>query len=116
MRRAQAGVPSDDEILSYTNVPYGVAAKYLGWSDITVRRALQQERAPFGIAAQNPETESWSYNISPGALIAYKNGTMPFYSLKGLVGMISDGVERELDTRIAAVQTAVGKLLGGNNG
>lgn len=116
MRRIQSNIPTDDEIWGYNNVPYGIAARYLGWSDITVRRALQQERAPFGIAAQNPDTGSWSYNISPGALIAYKNGTLPFYSLRGLVDMISDGVQRELDTRIAAVQTAVGKLLGGNNG
>ena len=33
-----------------------------------------------------------------------------------MLNIISDGVQRELDTRIAAVQTAVGKLLGGNNG
>lgn len=116
MRRVQANIPTDDEIWGYNNVPYGIAARYLGWSDITVRRALQQGRAPFGMAAQNPDTGSWSYNISPGALIAYKHGELEMYSLRDLVDMISGAVQRELDTRLAASRSALMQIIGGQDG
>ena len=55
-RRVTADVPSEGDILRYNNVPVELAAKFIGWSDVTIRYALQEERAPFGIAAQNPKT------------------------------------------------------------
>ena len=50
-RRVTADVPSEGDILSYNNVPVELEAKFIGWSDVTIRYALQEERAPFGIAA-----------------------------------------------------------------
>ena len=61
-RRVTADVPSEGDILRYNNVPVELAAKFIGWSDVTIRYALQEERAPFGIAAQNPKTGTWAYS------------------------------------------------------
>ena len=74
-RKTTAQTPTDQDILGYNNVPVEVAAKYIGWSSCNVCYALQQERAPYGTAARTSET-SWTYNISPGLLIAYKRGTL----------------------------------------
>ena len=112
-RKRTATAPDEAEILAHNNVPLTLAASYLGWSSVTLRYALQQQGAPFGMAAQNPETETWAYNISPGALIAYKHGDLEMYSLRGLVDIISSAVERELDTRLTASRSAIAKLLGG---
>lgn len=115
-RKRTAQAPEDDEILKHNNVPFPLAASYLGWSTESLRRALQQQRAPIGMAAQNPETGSWSYNISPGALIAYKHGELEMYSLRDLVDMISGAVQRELDTRLAASRSALMQIIGGQDG
>ena len=45
-RRVTADVPTEEAILAYNNVPIELAAKFIGWSDITIRYALQEERAP----------------------------------------------------------------------
>ena len=116
-RRTNAAPPSDDEIMAYLNVPYAVAAKYIGWSDTTIRYALQEERAPFGIAARNPETGTWSYNISPAALIKYKRGELEYYRLNDLVSTIAGAVERELNKRCDIVAQKVDETLrGGRSG
>ena len=90
-----------------------MAAKFIGWSDVTIRYALQEERAPFGIAAQNPKTGTWAYNISPGLLIKYKNGELQAYKLKDLSQMLADHAERIIETRVGTVSQAIGKILGG---
>ena len=90
-----------------------LAAKFIGWSDVTIRYALQEERAPFGIAAQNPKTGTWAYNISPGLLIKYKNGELQAYKLKDLSQMLADHAERIIETRVGTVSQAIGKILGG---
>ena len=89
-RRVTADVPTEEAILAYNNVPIELAAKFIGWSDITIRYALQEERAPFGMAAQNPKTGTWSYNISPGLLLKYKSGELPAWKLKELSAMLAD--------------------------
>jgi hypothetical protein len=68
-------VPSDSEILAMDNVLPAVAAKYIGETPVFVRLGLQQNRLPIGSAVQNPSGK-WSYNISPGLLVAYKRGTL----------------------------------------
>lgn len=64
---------TDERILSYDNVPINIAAQYLGASQQFVRVLLQRERAPIGTAVQISGTK-WTYHVSPGLLVEYKNG------------------------------------------
>lgn len=73
MKRRPVIRPTEEEIKGYDNVPVPVAAKFIGTSATTLYRALKDGRAPFGFAVHSVD---WSYNISPGLLIAYKNGTL----------------------------------------
>lgn len=102
-RKRTAIPPSDEEILSYSNVPYKTAAAYIGMSDVTIRYALQDRTCPFGFSARNPQTGSYTYNISPGALVAYKHGKLPpMWSLNKFANILADNVQRVIDTRIEA--------------
>lgn len=105
-RKMTAQTPTDQEIMSYNNVPVDVAAKYIGWSSCNVYRALQQERAPFGMAAQTSET-AWTYNISPGLLVKYKNGELQAYRLNEVIKLAVDGIQQVLDSRMEAVAALV---------
>ena len=67
--------PTDDEILTLDNVPPRVAAKYIGESLLSIYYGLQQRAAPYGYAVEHPG-KRWTYNISPGLLVAYKRGTL----------------------------------------
>lgn len=71
-----------EEILSYDNVPVEAAAKYLGKPKPFVYMGLRAGRLPFGTAVEMPGGE-WSYHISPGLLIAYKEGTLPVLQIRG---------------------------------
>lgn len=51
--RARPPIPTDAEILAYDNVPVDVAARYLDWPEQTVRLALREGRATFGIAVKD---------------------------------------------------------------
>lgn len=111
-RRATAQIPTDEEILSYSNVPVPLAAKYIGWSSCNVASALQQERAPFGCAAktgENPETgrTTYTYNISPGLLVGYKHGTIQAWHLGELVKLFEDRVSGLIDVRLDAAADMV---------
>lgn len=112
-KRTSDRTPTEEEILQYDNVPFAIAAKFIGWSDVTVRYALQQERAPFGMAAQNPDKGTWSYNISPGLLIAYKRGELQAWKLSNLMKLVTDGFTQALDAQMAAAREATLRLLGG---
>jgi hypothetical protein len=68
-------MPADKDILALDNVPPKLAAKYLGAADLSVYYALQQGVAPYGYAVKNPGGK-YSYQISPGLLVAYKRGTL----------------------------------------
>lgn len=105
-RMMTAQTPTDEDILAYNNVPVDVAAKYIGWSSCNVYRALQQERAPFGMAVQTSET-TWTYNISPGLLVKYKSGELQAYRLNEVIKLAADGVERIIDSRMEAVAALV---------
>jgi len=107
-RITDSTTPTEQDILGHNNVPLEVAAKYIGWSSATIRKALIQERAPFGVAVQtgvNGKTgrPSYAYNISPGALIKYKNGDLPTWRLNEVLKLAADGIEEILDQRMGAV-------------
>lgn len=103
-RKSEAIPLTDEQILAMDTVRTDIAARYIGWSTCTIMNALKQERAPFGFAAQNPETGTWAYNISPGLLVAYKRGTLPTYRLKEVINLASEGVERVVDARLESVR------------
>ena len=65
---------TSEEILQMKNVTPVAAGIYLGMNQQTIRYALQQNRAPFGFAVQNPNNGRWRYHISPAALVNYKEG------------------------------------------
>lgn len=106
-RKATHNTPADEEIRSYNNVPVEVAAKYIGWSSCNIAWALQQERAPYGHAVQtgiNAKGEpTYSYNISPGLLIAYKNGTLEAWKLGGLLKMLGQEINEIINQRLMDV-------------
>lgn len=105
-RKMTAQTPTDEDILAYNNVPVDVAARYIGWSSCNVSRALQQERAPFGMAAKTSEA-TWSYNISPGLLVKYKAGEIQAYRLNEVIRLAADGVERIINSKMAAIAALV---------
>lgn len=66
---------TEDEIWEYDNVPVGVAADYLGKTPGFIQAAIKSQRTPFGVGTMMPGGK-WSFQISPGMLIAYKKGGM----------------------------------------
>lgn len=106
-RLSDRPTPTEQDILGYNNVPLEVAARFIGWSSATIRKALIQERAPFGVAVQTGTGKSgrpsYAYNISPGALIKYKNGDLPTWRLNEVLKLAADGIEEILDQRMGAV-------------
>lgn len=106
-RLSNRPVPTEQDILGYNNVPLEVAARFIGWSSSTITKALIQERAPFGVAVQTGTGKngrpSYAYNISPGALIKYKNGELPTWRLNEVLKLAADGIEEILDRRMGAV-------------
>jgi len=111
MKKRDTPPPTEAEIRKHNNVPVELAARYIGWSSVTIYYALQQERAPFGFASQNPKTGTWTYNISPGLLIRYKNGDLPTYRLNEVIKMASDGVEQILAQRLDGLQKILGAAI-----
>lgn len=103
-RKSSVGTPTEQEILGYNNVPLNVAAKFIGWSSSTITKALIQERAPFGVAAQTGVGKSgrpnYTYNISPGLLVKYKNGELNAWRLNEVVKLAADGIQDVLDQRM----------------
>lgn len=98
-----AKTPEDAEILAYDNVPIQVAAAYLGCGVSSLWEALQQRRAPFGYASKGgAEGSKWVPHISPGQIVAYKNGTLPTVDEEKIVSMLTDAVEKILAIRSKA--------------
>ena len=109
-RKTSYKVPEDEEILRQDNVPVEMAARYIGWSSTTLYYALQEQRAPFGVAVKSPKG-GWTYNISPGLLVKYKRGDLPTYRLNEVIDLAAEGVERIINEKLAGVQrllTALG--------
>lgn len=84
-------VPSDEEILSYDNVPVSVASRYLGWPEKTVRLALREGRTSFGTAIRD---NGITHKISPGGLVRYKREGFPCMDYETIKYMIEDIVRR----------------------
>lgn len=110
-RKITVQTPTDQEIMAYNNVPVPVAAKYIGWSSCNVARALQQERAPFGVAAQTGE-RSWTYNISPGLLVKYKHGEIQAWRLNEVIKLAADGIQELLDARTETLNELMAVVCG----
>lgn len=103
-RKRTTPAPTDEEILRYDNVPVDVAARYIGWSTATIYYALQDERAPFGMAVKSPKG-GWAYNISPGALVRYKHGELPAWRLQEIIDTAAEGIEQVLQARMEGIKT-----------
>ena len=110
-RGSNAPAPTDEQILSYDNVPVAVAARYIGWSSVTVTNALKQELAPFGFASKNPEKGTYAYNISPGLLVKYKKGDLPTYRLKEVMEIAAYGVEQLINAKLGGFQKVLDILV-----
>lgn len=78
---------TEAEIRAYDNVPVMEAAKYIGATPEYVRRGILTGALPFGSAVKFKNR--YSFNIPAGALIAYKNGTLPvkIYKLTKIRGL-----------------------------
>lgn len=102
-RKVIHNVPEDEEILRQDNVPVEMASRYIGWSSTTLYYALQEQRAPFGVAVKSPKG-GWTYNISPGLLVKYKRGDLPTYRLNEVIDLAAEGVDRIISEKLAGVQ------------
>ncbi len=109
-KRSTAPRPTDEQILSYDNVPPVVAGSYLGTSSTTIIRALQQGRAPFGWAALNEDTGTFTYNISPGGLVEYKQHGNKTVDLSLMQALMQEAVDRLLAARLGGVRDAMAAL------
>lgn len=103
--------PTDKEILAYTSVPPDVAGRYINMSTPTIYAGLQQDRVPFGFAVENPETGTWTYNISPGGLVKYKQEGKPIIRLGDLREVITDFVKDYLDARLGGLSKVLDTVL-----
>ena len=97
--RERPPVPTDEEILAYDNVPVAVAARYLDWPENTVRLALREGRASFGIAVRD---NGLTYKISPGGLIRYKREGIPCFDYETICGMVRGAVEKAVHETVQA--------------
>lgn len=88
---------TDADILAYDNVPVPIAAQYIGWTPNKLYYALQDHQVPFGFVAERESEKracgaSWTYNISPGLLVAYKRGTLTVIPRADLIRLVQDAV------------------------
>lgn len=67
---------TDRDILGYDNVPIEVAAEYLGIPPDRLRRILRSGTMPFLGGSTGSISGKVMYMVSPGGLVAYKNGTL----------------------------------------
>lgn len=70
---------TDDEIRNMPKITLKIAGKYLGISPMAVGIGMRNNLLPIGFAVHNEErdrrwSESWSYQIVPERMIAYKYG------------------------------------------
>ena len=66
---------TEDHIRMFDNVPIDVAADYLGVYAERLRNAIKSGKMPFiGVSVDGTKS---MFIISPGGLIAWKNGTLP---------------------------------------
>lgn len=108
---AEKRSPTDAEIIKFRNVPVEVAAAYIGWTPQAIRWALKEGRAPFGTAVQG--NSSWTFHISPGALMKYQNGDLPAVpSIRELQTMMADGVTDLVNARLDGMNKVLQQVIG----
>lgn len=105
-------IPTDADIRRYQNVPVDVAARYLGSSPVTIHRALQDGRAPFGFAAKNPDKDYYTYQISPERLIRYQAGELPMYNITEIMRYAAAGIEDLLEAKTKQLSKLASMLIG----
>lgn len=86
---------TDNDILQMDVVSVKDAARYLGWTEDSVRSALRESRVPFGVAFRDADIGSGKYcfRILPEPLVNFKrNGlpAVPFATLQRLTGAMLD--------------------------
>lgn len=96
-RTRERQIPTDEEILNYDNVPVDVAARYLDWPEQTVRLALREGRATFGVAVRD---RAVTYKISPGGLVRYKRDGVPCFDYRTIQelirGVVTETIQEEM--------------------
>lgn len=96
-RTRERQIPTDQEILAYDNVPVDVAARYLDWPEQTVRLALREGRATFGVAVRD---RAVTYKISPGGLVRYKREGVPCFDYRTIQelirGVVTETIQEEM--------------------
>lgn len=110
MKKDAQHIPTEEEILSYRNVPANVAALFLGWPRNALCTALQDGRAPFGIAVHGKA--NWTYQISPGALVKYQREGLNTFGLKELQQTMADGIEQILSAKLVALNQVLEAVSG----
>lgn len=108
MKRNTIHPPTDEEILSYRNVPVDIAALYLGWTRNAIYDALQDGRASFGTAVQGKS--HWTHHISPGGLVKYQHEGANTYGLKDLQQIMADGVEQILEAKLTGLNQVLASV------
>lgn len=103
--------PTDEEIMSFDNVPPEVAGRYVKMSTPTIYAGLQQDRIPFGFAVENPETRTWTYNISPGGLVKYKHEGKPIIRLGDLRDVLTDYIKDYTDAKLGGLSKVLESVL-----
>jgi hypothetical protein len=86
---------SDDEIRNMKKITCKVAGDYLSISPMAVSIGMRNDLLPIGFAIRTEDRykDSWSYNIIPERLIAYKHGKINEVQL--------ESIEKNLDTIIS---------------
>lgn len=96
-RAKERTVPEDSEILAYDNVPVDVAARYLDWPEQTLRLALREGRASFGLAVKD---KALTYKISPGGLVKYKREGIPCFDYETIRNMVQTVISQALEEEL----------------
>lgn len=108
---AEKRIPTDAEIMKFRNVPVEVAAAYIGWTPQAIRWSLCEGRASFGTAVQGKS--SWTFHISPGALMKYQHGDLPAVpSIKELQTIMADGVTDLVNARLGNLNKVLQQVMG----
>lgn len=111
--RARPPIPTDAEILAYDNVPVDVAARYLDWPEQTVRLALREGRATFGIAVKD---KALTYKISPGGLVKYKREGVPCFDYEISIHAPREGCDSKLYQRAESLLGSICLFAQGEEG
>jgi len=77
-RGSNAPAPTDEQILSYDNVPVAVAARYIGWSSVTVTNAAGTKLSTkyYTVSYSSGRKNVGTYKVT----VKFKNGHSGSYS------------------------------------